>query len=137
MGASIFFTASGRNVNYDEKQLTGEKFLSCSFYLYRFRKYVSYGFPIVIFCNPGVHYETPCISNYSQNLVVNSVYFITTLQIIPCQYYIKYNFKHAGRYSDHTTGCTTAESFSYYRQGQEIFLFSRLTLGGTRILVVG
>jgi len=34
---------------------------SCSFYLYRFRKYVSYGFPIINFCNPGVHYETPCI----------------------------------------------------------------------------
>ena len=31
---------SGRNVNYDEKQLTGGKklCLSCSFYLYRFRK---------------------------------------------------------------------------------------------------
>jgi hypothetical protein len=25
MGASIFFTASGRNVNYDEKQLTEKK----------------------------------------------------------------------------------------------------------------
>jgi hypothetical protein len=25
MGASIFFTAGGRNVNYDEKQLTGKK----------------------------------------------------------------------------------------------------------------
>jgi len=35
---------SGRNVNYDEKQLTGKKFLSFSFYLYRFRKYVSYSF---------------------------------------------------------------------------------------------
>jgi hypothetical protein len=35
--------------------------LSCSFYLYRFRKYVSYGFPIINFCNHGVHYETPCI----------------------------------------------------------------------------
>jgi hypothetical protein len=35
--------------------------LSCSFYLYRFRKYLSYGFPIINFCNPGVHYETPCI----------------------------------------------------------------------------
>ena len=35
---------SGRNVNYDENQLTGEKnLLNCSFYLYRFRKYVSYG----------------------------------------------------------------------------------------------
>jgi hypothetical protein len=22
---------------------------------------VSYGFPIIHFCNPGVHYETPCI----------------------------------------------------------------------------
>jgi hypothetical protein len=52
---------SGRNVNYDEKQLTGGKKLSSSFYLYRYRKYVSYGFPIINFCNPGVHYETPCI----------------------------------------------------------------------------
>jgi hypothetical protein len=32
-----------------------------SFYLYRFRKYMSYGFPIISFCNPGVHYEMPCI----------------------------------------------------------------------------
>jgi hypothetical protein len=53
---------SGRNVNYDEKQLTGKKvFVSWSFYLYRFRKYMSYGFPIIIFFNPGVRYETPCI----------------------------------------------------------------------------
>ena len=35
-------------------------FFNCSFYLYRFRKYVSYGSPIINFCNPGVHYETPC-----------------------------------------------------------------------------
>jgi len=35
--------------------------LSCSFCLYRFRKYVSYGFPRINFCNPRVHYETPCI----------------------------------------------------------------------------
>ena len=35
--------------------------MSCSFYLYRFRKYVSYGFLTINFCNPGVHYETPCI----------------------------------------------------------------------------
>ena len=55
-GAAIFSLhalawPSGRNVNYDEKQLTGKKkfFLSCSFYLYRFRKYVSCGFPIIIF----------------------------------------------------------------------------------------
>jgi hypothetical protein len=52
---------SGRNVNYDEKQLTGKKILSCSFYLYRFRKHLSYGFHIINFCNPSVHYETPCI----------------------------------------------------------------------------
>ena len=35
--------------------------LLLSFYLYRFRKYVSYGFPIINYCNPGVRYETPCI----------------------------------------------------------------------------
>jgi hypothetical protein len=46
-----------------KNKLTGEKqFLICSFHLYRFRKYVSYGFPIINFCIPGVHYETPCIS---------------------------------------------------------------------------
>ena len=66
-GAAIFSlhilaSPTGRNVNYDEKQLTGGKNLSCSVYLYRFRKYVSYGFPIINFCNPGIHYETPCIS---------------------------------------------------------------------------
>jgi hypothetical protein len=45
-----------------KNNLRGNKFLSYSFYLYRFRKYVSYSFPIINFCNPGVHYETPCIS---------------------------------------------------------------------------
>ena len=43
-----------------KNNLLGKKFLSCSFCLYRFRKYVSYGFPIINCCNPGVHYETPC-----------------------------------------------------------------------------
>jgi hypothetical protein len=65
-GAAIFSlhtlaSPSGRNVNYDEKQRTGKKNFSCSFYLYRFRKYVSYGFPIKHFCNRGVHYEMPPI----------------------------------------------------------------------------
>ena len=65
-GAAIFSlhtlaSHSGRNVNYEEKQLTWKQFLSCSFYLYRFREHVSYGFPMINFCNPGVHYETPCI----------------------------------------------------------------------------
>jgi hypothetical protein len=46
-----------------KNNLLGKKFLSCSFYLYRFCKYVSYGFPVINFCNPGVHYETPCITN--------------------------------------------------------------------------
>jgi hypothetical protein len=41
------------------------------FYLYSlFRKYVSYGFPIINFCNPGVHYETPCI-NRDSNMATN------------------------------------------------------------------
>jgi len=52
---------SSRNVNYDERQLTGEKILSLSFYLYRFHKYLPYGFPIINFCNSGVHYEMSCI----------------------------------------------------------------------------
>jgi hypothetical protein len=44
-----------------ENSLLGKIYLSCSFYLCRFRKYVSYGFPIIHFCNPGVHYERSCI----------------------------------------------------------------------------
>jgi len=44
-----------------KNNLLGKKFLDCSFCLYRFRKYVSYGFPIINLCNPGVHYEPPCI----------------------------------------------------------------------------
>jgi hypothetical protein len=46
-----------------ENNLLGKKLLSCS-YLYRFRKCVSYGFPIINFCNPRVNYETPCIIFY-------------------------------------------------------------------------
>jgi hypothetical protein len=65
-GAAIFSlhthaSPSGRKVN-DEKQHTGgKKFLSCFFYLYRFGKYVSYGFPIINFCNPAVQHGTPCM----------------------------------------------------------------------------
>jgi hypothetical protein len=44
-----------------KKTFWGKQFLSYSLYLYRFRKYRSYEFPIIHFCNPGVHYETPCI----------------------------------------------------------------------------
>jgi hypothetical protein len=39
-----------------------KKFLGCSFYLYRFHKCVSNSFPVINCCNPGVHYETPCIT---------------------------------------------------------------------------
>jgi len=56
---------SGINVNYDENNIL-EKKLSCPFCLYRFRKYVSYGFPIINFCNP--HYETPGIGMYAHDL---------------------------------------------------------------------
>ena len=42
--------------------LLGKKCLSCSLYLYRFHKYVLYGFLIINFCNPGVHCEMLCIS---------------------------------------------------------------------------
>jgi hypothetical protein len=59
--------------------MKNNKFLSCSFYLYRFRKYVSYGFPIIIFCNPGVRYETPCIQLFFDEGRENSS-FITICQ---------------------------------------------------------
>ena len=78
LGAAIFSlhilaSISGRNVNYDEKQFTGKTFLSCSFYLYRFRKHVSYGFLIINFCNPGVHYETPCMNIWCIRLGLNTI----------------------------------------------------------------
>jgi hypothetical protein len=57
-------------MNYDEENLLGKKILSYFFYLYGFCRYVSYGFPIINFCNPGVHYETPCIMNNSVILKV-------------------------------------------------------------------
>jgi len=47
-----------------KNNLLEKKFLNFSFYLYRFRKYVPYGFAIINFCNPGVHYERPCIYIY-------------------------------------------------------------------------
>jgi hypothetical protein len=36
---------------------------------------MSYGFPIINFCNPGVHYETPCILtiNYAVGMNVELV----------------------------------------------------------------
>ena len=47
-----------------ENNLMGKHLLSCFFYLYRFRKYVSYGFPVISFYNHGVHYETSCMYVY-------------------------------------------------------------------------
>jgi len=68
-GAAIFSLHTltspiGRSVNYDEKQLWKKKVLNSFFYLCRFRKYMSYGIPIINYYNPEVHYETPCIYTY-------------------------------------------------------------------------
>jgi hypothetical protein len=76
-----------------KNNLLGEKFLSCSFYLYRFRKYVSYGFPIINFCNPGVHYETPCIIHPScQTVSPISVFYINTKNIDSVLILLKFNW---------------------------------------------
>ena len=53
--------------------LLGKKVLSCSFYLYSFLKYVSYSFPVINFCNPGVHYETPCSFFVSSSLAKSTI----------------------------------------------------------------
>jgi hypothetical protein len=45
-----------------KNNLLGKQFLSCSIYLYRFRKYLPYRIDIINFCNPGAHSETPCIT---------------------------------------------------------------------------
>jgi hypothetical protein len=44
-----------------KNNLLRKKKFSCFFYLYRFRKYASYGFPIINLFNPGVRHETSCI----------------------------------------------------------------------------
>jgi hypothetical protein len=66
----ILATPSGRNVNCDKKNNLLEKKLSCSFHLYRFHKYVSYGFPIINFCNPAAHNETLCIFRATENFIM-------------------------------------------------------------------
>jgi len=91
----ILASPRGRNAYYDEKQLPGKKnFLNCSFYLYRFHKYVSYGFPTKKFCKPRVHYEMPCISSVTvsssnRHLVcagrLLSRYFFLNILAIECE----------------------------------------------------
>ena len=82
-GAAIFAvhtlaSPSSRNVNYDEKQLTEIFFFfSSSFYLNRFRKYVSYGFPILNFFIPLVHYETSCILRISTGKPIILIQFLS------------------------------------------------------------
>jgi hypothetical protein len=44
-----------------KNNILGKTFLSCSFYLYRFRKYVSFGYLIINVCIPGVCYVTLCV----------------------------------------------------------------------------
>ena len=53
-----------------KNNLLGGKKLSCSFHRYRFSKHVSYGLPMKNFCNPGVHYETPCTNYATHNCVM-------------------------------------------------------------------
>jgi hypothetical protein len=70
--------------------------LSCSFYLYRFRKYVSYGFPIINFCNPGVYYETPCIIEISSPFrVVSEIILSSVLLLGPHKVSISYSSFHS------------------------------------------
>jgi hypothetical protein len=71
-GATIFSlhtlaSPSSRNVNYDEKQLTEKKIFELFLLSVQVRKYVSYSFPIIDFCNPRVHCETPCIMDIKKN----------------------------------------------------------------------
>jgi hypothetical protein len=65
-----------------KNNLLRKKFLSCSFYLHRFSKYVSYGFPIINFYNPGVHYETPCTSKILFNQSINQSINISSCAIV-------------------------------------------------------
>ena len=46
--------------------------------MYRFRKYVSYSIPIISFCIPGVHFETPCIiehfRHFNKDILTGALY---------------------------------------------------------------
>ena len=64
-----------------KNNLLGKKILSCSFYLYRFCKHVSYGFPVINFSNPGVHYETPCI-------FIQTIYIYIYVCVCVCVCYV-------------------------------------------------
>jgi hypothetical protein len=79
MGVAIFSLHTSHRLaaemwNTMKNSFMGKQFLSCSFYLYRFRKYVSYGFSNINVCDPRVHDETPCIS-LSCCYFSSSVYF--------------------------------------------------------------
>ena len=66
----------------------GEKNLSCPFYLYRFRKYVSCGFPIINLCNPGYILKRPeHIFNTYYRLHVSM--FVTPSSGRPMRYLLK------------------------------------------------
>jgi len=89
-GAAIFSlhrlaSPSGRNVNYDFKKiyLLGKNF-SFSVCLYRFRKYLSYGVPMINFCNPGVHYEALCVINFYRYVIVKMLMFLCRLMDWAC-----------------------------------------------------
>ena len=60
-----------------KNNLLGGKFFSCSFFLYRIGKYGSYGFPVINFCNPGVHYETPCTLWNALYIMKRPVHYVT------------------------------------------------------------
>jgi hypothetical protein len=65
----------------------GKKFFS-SFYLYRFCKYVSYGFPIIIFCNPEYIMKHPVYFNtyWLVKIIVSAeMYKILEIFLLHCQ----------------------------------------------------
>jgi hypothetical protein len=59
---------SGRNVNYDGKQLTGKNILELFLLSVQVFVNVSYSFRIINCCNSGLHYETPCIWTWGSEL---------------------------------------------------------------------
>ena len=81
--------------------------MSCSFYLYRFRKYVSYGFPIKNFCNPGVHYETPCI-NSTKGTQILCLNYILLNPLSMGEIHLKWATVTPHDYHQFCTRCTTS-----------------------------
>jgi len=73
MGASIFFTAATIRAFRSSRSRGNCRTNTRSLTHPQRKKYASNGFPIINFCNPGIHYETPCTIKLTNRKVASSI----------------------------------------------------------------